>query len=455
MYNEPSHKASLALPRCVRQVIGLVMPACLWAVVAIGTACQPPLQPPPPEPIPQSPLDRFHRYSDSVLQISLRDSGPQWRVDHFPMLDLHGPYTRPTLPAGEDSNDPVAYYKLGDSVRTRKSGLADRAFYWAIRLDPMMADAYYRRWQVLYEGTTYRLYPDSSVREYRHPRHSDPAAAPVDSLRLLALMYNPFLDVAIDIPPQIENLRERDADRDARVAGLWAYSRGDWKKTVKKLGEAIRKSPDNAPFHVPRAYAWAHLQQNDSAVADLKALIDRIERIEDSIIVPYLSKDMLYYAIGTLRGGEKRYAEARSAYESVLAENLGFYMAHVRLSAVAFFLHDTTAALTELETAAMMRADDPIVLTLHGVYLDNAGRLGDAERQLRAAIHADSDYALPYAALAHVAEERHDTVAAVNNYREYLAHSSRNASERSSVSERIAHLTTSPNGGGIRPEKGA
>ena len=363
------------------------------------------------------------------------------------MLDIHGPYTRPALPAGADPNDAVAYYNLGDSVRQRQQGLADRAFYWAIRLDPMMAEAYYRRWQVLYEGVTYRLYPDSSVRRIRHPAHNDPAAAPVDSLRLLALMYNPFLDAAIDIPPQIEDLRERDADRDPRVAGLWAYSRGDYKKTVKKLGEAIRKHPENAMFHVPRAYAWAHLQQNDSAVADLKALIDRIEHIEDSTIVPYTSKDMLYYAIGVLRGGEGRYAEARSAYESVLAENLGFYMAHFRLAAAAQLLHDTTTALTELETATIIRADDPMVLTLHGAYLEKAGRLPEAERQLRAAIHTDTDYALPYAALGHVAEQRHDTAAALNNYREYLARSSRTAGERSWVSDRIAHLGIKPSGG--------
>jgi Tfp pilus assembly protein PilF len=390
-------------------------------------------------------------HNDSIMQASIRDSGQGWRADRFPALDLHGPHSRPTLPAGADTNDPVAYYKLGDSIKWLKQGLADRAFYWALRLDPTMAEAYYERWQVLNQGYTLRLFPDSSVRQIHRPSPNDPAGAAIDSLRTIAFMYNPFLDVAIDIPSQISNLRERDADRDPRAAGLWAYSKGDYKKAVAKLGEAIRKHPEDAMFHVPRAYAWAHLRQTDSAVADFKALIDRIERIEDSTVVPYVSKDFLYYAIGVLRGGEGRYAEARSAYESVLAENLGFYMAHVRLSAVAQFLHDTTAALTELETAALMRADDPVVLTLHGGFLDGAGRLAEAERELRAAIHADTDYALPYAALGHVAEQRHDTTAAISNYHEYLARSSRTASERGWVSDHMAHLTKTPNGGGIPP----
>jgi hypothetical protein len=59
----------------------------------------------------------------------------------------------------------------------------------------------------------------------------------------------------------------------------------------------------------------------------------------------------------------------RDAYQSPLVENLGFYMAHVRLSAVALFLHDTTTALNELETATLIRSDDPVLLTFRGSIL--------------------------------------------------------------------------------------
>ena len=203
----PSAISHFVLRLRVRQVVRLLTPACLCAAVAIANACLPPLQPPPPNVPAPSPVDRMRAYSESVMQARARDSGYEWRADHFPVLDLHGPYTRPLLPAGADTNDPVAYYRLGDSVKQVKQGLADRAFYWALRLDPTMAEAYYRRWQVLYEGVTYRLFPDSSIRLYRHPSHNDPAAAAVDSLRLSAFMYNPFLDATLDIPLRIQNLR--------------------------------------------------------------------------------------------------------------------------------------------------------------------------------------------------------------------------------------------------------
>lgn len=254
-------------------------------------------------------------------------------------------------------------------------------------------------------------------------------------------MYNPFLDGALEIPPQITNLKEWQADRDPRTAGLWAYKAGNYSKAVKKLGEAIRKSPENAAFHVLRAYAWVRLKQSDSAVADLTALIDRLERIQDSSFAPYVAKDFLYYAIGILRAGQERFPEARVAYEGALVENLGLYMTHVRLSAVALFLEDTTTALNELETATLIRGDDPMLLTYLGSVLDGASRLGDAESELRAAIHADTDYALPYAFMGHVAEQRHDTTRALSSYREYLARASRTAAERVWVDDHVQRLT--------------
>ena len=401
--------------------------------LAIVTACAP-----PPEPAPRPYRSRF----DSLTVAHAREGGPEYRALHYPTPGLHDRVSRPALPAGADTNDAVAYYRLGDSIEFRQQGVADRALYWAIRLDPTMADAYLARWELRTHGNGYRLYPDDSVR--RASRQSPNEKAANDSLRVTALMYDPFLDEALDIPPQINNLKEWQTNRDPGTAGLWWYARGDFAKAVKKWGEAIRKKPVYAGLHVPRAFAWVHLHQADSAVADLTALIGAIDRIQDSTVAPYLSKDFLYYAIGVLRGGQKRYAEARAAYEGALVENLGFYMAHMRLSAVALFLHDTTTALNELETATLMRSDDPVLHTLRGSIFDASHRFDEAELDLRAALHADTDYALPYAFLGHVAEQRHDTTRALSAYHEYLARSSHAAAERKWVEDHVVRLTKQP-----------
>jgi predicted Zn-dependent protease len=123
-------------------------------------------------------------------------------------------------------------------------------------------------------------------------------------------------------------------------------------------------------------------------------------------------------------------------------ENLGFYMAHVRLSAAAMLMHDTTTALNELETATLIRNDDPVALVYYGSVLLGLGRLDDAERQLQASLRADSDYALPHAFLGVLAETRNDSVAARESYREYLRRASRTAPERWWAVERLARLTT-------------
>jgi hypothetical protein len=389
----------------------------------------------PPEP----PARYIQRRSDSVAAAEARAREPEWRAARYPTLSLNGPFNRPKLPESSDTNDPVAYYRLGDSVRWQFQGLADRAFYWATRLDPTMAEAYFARWDLRRHGTSYRLSNDGAV--HRISPRSPNDFAGVDSLLLNALVYNPFLDGSLDIPPLVARLSERQAARDPRTAGAWAYARGDYRRAVREWGDAIHRSDENASLRIPRAYAWVHLDESDSAAAELTAFIQRLERIQDSSIAPYFSKDFLYYAIGILRAGQKKYSEAKTAYESALLENLGFYMAHVRLSAVDLILQDTATALSELETASLLRADDPMLLSLRASILLNAGRTQEAEQQLHAAIRADSDFALPHAFLGKAAEQRQDSVAARAAYRAYLDRASRSAPERAWVEDHLAGLT--------------
>lgn len=409
--------------------IACFLVACAAVIVV---ACGPPLV------IPSTSAE-LHRRLDSLSEARISTQSPEERLLRYSPADLHGPVPRPKLPVGADSNDPVAYYRLGDSVKFHMQGLADRALYWATRLDPTMADAYYDRWDLRLHGDLYHWYPDGSVRSTRSRSPNELAA--IDSLRRNALGYNPFIDGVLEIPPQITNLTERQANRDPRAAGLWAFARGDYRKAVTKLGEAIGKRRENAAFHFPRAYAWVHLNEPDSAIADLTALIDRLEQMQDSTVAPYVSKDLLYYEIGLLRVDEKRYADARAAYEHALLENLSSYMAHLRLSAVALILHDTATALNELETATLIRTDDPVLLTFHASILAGVHRFDEAEAELRTAIHVDTDYAIPYATLGQTAEQRHDTLLAIRSYREYLARASRKPVDRGWVEGRLSRLT--------------
>lgn len=397
----------------------------------IGSGCNPP----EPEHRPRPLVTRIDSLADSVA----RTKGPTWRAENYPYADLHGPFPRPRLADTADTNDALAYYHLGDSLRYQRPGVADRAFYWAIRLDPTFADAYFARWRLLRRDNRQREMPDGSIRDIFRVKPA--MAAATDSLLTIAIAYSPFLDGAFDVPLSIVNMSERMASRDPALAGLRAFGLRDYRTAVTQWSKAISQDPKQAMLRIPRAHAWVRLQELDSAIADLTQLTQRLESIEhDSLMKVYSSKEFLYYAIGMLNGSRGRYPEARSAFEKALAENLGFYMAHARLSGTLVALADTATALSELETAILIRPDDPLVLIYDGNLLVNTGRVADGEKRLRAALRADSDYALPHVFLGMAAEARHDTVSARAEYGEFLARAPRYASERAWARSRLATL---------------
>ena len=410
----------------------LVRSIALMALFAVlGTGCNPP----EPEHRPRPLVSRRDSIADSIA----RAKGPAWRAEHYPFADLHGPFPRPRLSDTADTNDPLAYYRLGDSLRYQRPGVADRAFYWATRLDPTFAEAYFARWRLLRRDNSQREMPDGSIRDIFRVKPA--TAAATDSLLSIAIAYSPFLDGALDIPLSIVNMSERMASRDPTLAGMRAFGLRDFRTAVTQWAKAMSEDPRQAMLHIARAHAWVRLQELDSAIADLTQLAHRLERVEqDSLMKAYSSKEFLYYAIGMLNGSRGRYPEARAAFEQALAENLGFYMAHARLSGTLVALADTTTALSELETAILIRPDDPLVLIYEGNLLVNIGRIADGEKRIRAALHADSDYALPHIFLGMAAEARYDTTAARAQYADYLARAPRGAPERVWARSRLTSL---------------
>ncbi|MDQ6828300.1 MAG: hypothetical protein M3081_05485 [Gemmatimonadota bacterium] len=287
-----------------------------------------------------------------------------------------------------------------------------------------MADAYYALW-VLRRRRVYVVAGDTAL--LRKPTRAEIVA--LDSLPLLANLSNPFFDNQRDFPNVIPDV-VRARDNDPASAGILAYARRDFRRAVALWATALKNDREAFFLHLPRAYAWFRLSEVDSAISDLNPLVERIEQIQrDSLTAPYLSKASLLYSIGMLQATQHRVAESRAAYQRALTENLGFYMAHVRLAGSALAEHDTATALGELESAIVIRADDPFVDTYYRFLLLLTHHDADAERQLRAAITADSDYALPHHVLARALEARHDTTASIAAYERYLVHAKRDATE--------------------------
>jgi tetratricopeptide (TPR) repeat protein len=135
----------------------------------------------------------------------------------------------------------------------------------------------------------------------------------------------------MDVPWWV--MQESKSERDPATAGLRAYGLGNYRKAVDEWAKALRNEPRAVMLRIPRAYAWVRLNEADSAIGDLTKLVRRLETVQrDSAFARYYSKEFVYYAIGSLQASQQRYEEARTAFEQALVENLGFYMAHVRLA---------------------------------------------------------------------------------------------------------------------------
>jgi hypothetical protein len=97
---------------------------------------------------------------------------------------------RPDLPAGADRNDPWTYYRIGQSKVKREPDKAADAFYWAARLNPVWAEAYYGRRVALLlrdpRRLTRYLSGDRGVTKSKE-------AMEIDSLYVYAFTLNPFL----------------------------------------------------------------------------------------------------------------------------------------------------------------------------------------------------------------------------------------------------------------------
>src|SRR3954469_19634027 len=103
---------------------------------------------------------------------------------------------RPRLSADADTNNARSYYDLGLEKLERDPELAADAFYWAARIDPTSADAYYARRCAMLLSDRFRF-----QRYYEDDRRTlqSSEVRRIDSLYLYSLTINPFLYRKLDL----------------------------------------------------------------------------------------------------------------------------------------------------------------------------------------------------------------------------------------------------------------
>jgi tetratricopeptide (TPR) repeat protein len=368
---------------------------------------------------------------------------------------------RPKLPVAADTNDADAYYQLGLALVDSAPGRAADAFYWAARLNPHQAYAFYGRHAALLMAEPARieryLKPDAKAER-------SPDVARLDSLLSRALMLDPLLYRKFDllvlrqyyhrvrrthwsgrpIPPRIEidyAFGGWIARADAGTKGLVAYCEARFADALREYAAALRKAPKDMFLRVERGHTLYLAGEHDSALAELEAVRDELRRRDDVELVRlYTSKARLDHAIAKIHERLGDVQKAREAYGRALEEDLAFAPAHVGLGLLALKDGDTTTALNELDLAVQIKDAEPMVRLFYGYLLTQAGRFDNAEAQLTKAIELEPFYARSYQLLAEMYEKQRKPARAIAYYEAYLARAARNDAPRESIARHLEAL---------------
>jgi tetratricopeptide (TPR) repeat protein len=366
---------------------------------------------------------------------------------------------RPHLSADADSNNSRSYYDLGMEQLDRDPEVAAAAFYWAARLDPTSADAYYGRRCALLLADKWRF--QKYIEEDRRTLQSSEVKR-IDSLYLYSLTINPFLYRKLDVrlfndyiqnwaedyarknnlsAGEVRFAVEREIRQDASISmRAWqAYGDGRFPEALRLYADAINRARYKAGLRADRGRLFFQLGQADSALSELTLALEEMRKTDKKdLVYVYESKALLEHSIGLIQQRLGNDAAAKESFGRALQEDLSYFPAHVQLAYLGINAKDTSMALSEMDLAVQIRPDDPMLRYTYGYALGTSGRYEDAQVQLRKAIEADPYFAAPYYVLGQVLDALGKLDEASAQYKTFLARSSLQDLRRKEAEERVA-----------------
>lgn len=373
------------------------------------------------------------------------------------------PPKRPKLEANADTNDARTYMDYGFKKFDDDPEAAASAFYWAARINPDNAEAYYARRAALIvdDNRILATYIDGST----HDKETLKSYRALDSLELRATLLNPFLYRRLEgrmfneYIRGLNNLSPGDAQLHYVIntylqnAGpgmrAWAaYNDGDFDTALEQYATAMKGDKQPAATHLERARIFGMRAQTDSAIAEFNAALTELRKKDaKSLVFVYDSKATIEHSVGKLLEAHDRPAEAREAYGRALLEDVSFYPAHLSLGLLALGAKDTTTAISELDLAVQIAGNEPYVRYVYGYTLAAVGKRPEALVQINKAIELDPYYALPYITLAEIQDKNGDHAGARASYQAYLKHAGKQDPQRADVEAKV--LAMAPETGGM------
>lgn len=366
---------------------------------------------------------------------------------------------RPSLPDGEDRNDPWAYYRLANSSLRRNPEKAADAFFWAARLNPSWAEAYYGRRIALLLRDRPKL-----VRYYEGDRGVIRETMGIDSLYLYALTLNPFLAPQLDhllFEVLIQEYSRQYANRTGespggvayeieaylREAPQWrarlAFRDGKMQSALDLYAQAIPRSKDKGGLIAERGRLFFQVGQYDSAYVNLNQALAELRKADKKdLVFLYESKALMESRIGMIEAAKGNKTGAAEAFGRALQEDLSYFPAHVNLAYLALETGDAETVISEMNLAVDIKPDDPGIRYRYGYALGTVSKLEEAEVQLKKAVELNPDFAAPHFTLGEVYQAGGRRPEAIKEYEAFLALSAANDVRRPEASEVLALLKT-------------
>jgi tetratricopeptide (TPR) repeat protein len=353
-----------------------------------------------------------------------------------PPLQDPATFKRPSLSGNADSSDWEAYFDYGVARLRNDPRGAERAFYWASRLDPSRAEPLYGRWVAYWMRVPgwFEEYVEERPRVLESPR-----VLQVDSLYLRALFRNPLMPRTLTVLLFDQLPGRWGTDRISTA--LVEYGANRFDAAAADFGNLVRGDAKHYRLRYWLALCFTAVKRYDSAAAEVTALLEEMRRRDErQLAYTYQSKELLDYSLGLLELARGNRTAARDALQQALVENLAFYPAHSTLAELALSQGDREAAWREYALAVDVGASDGVLHYRYGAALGLAGRYQEAEAQLRKAVELEPWYAPSYMTLARVLEAQGKRQQALEQYRAYVVRALRSAPELDQAQARIAVL---------------
>lgn len=270
--------------------------------------------------------------------------------------------------AAQDSLIPEAHYRLAAGyLKAKRPGDAGRELSLAIAIDSRYSPAYVALAFLPYQE---RSQLAKEVRKHAVPPEWRDSLAVSRRLLRQGFLIDPLVDL---LPPDVD-------PREAAFGTLMLHS---WLEREYR-GKARAEIPLGALWL--RGMLSGREGRYGPAIDDFEFLLHRAQQIEEDSIVPFtIATNDFRYILAVLYERNARPADAIAAYRETLTNDLGHYMAHVRLAKLYRQYHMWDEAVEESRRAVEVNPDDPAAVRELGEALLGAGRLADAEAALREA----------------------------------------------------------------------